>query len=27
VRASLEQFWSGNGLPRADEVRVVEIML
>lgn len=27
VRASLEQFWSGNGLPQADEVREIEIML
>lgn len=27
VRASLEQFWSGNGLPQADEIREIEMML
>ena len=27
VRASLEQFWSGKGLPQTDELREIEIML
>ena len=27
VRASLERFWSGNGLPQADEFHEIEIML